>query len=84
MQFGLAEDNLGFGDLLFLYSDGLTEARRGAQFYGEERLFALLSKLNGGPQGILRRVVDDVMLFSGGGLRDDMAVLGLTRAEPSH
>jgi sigma-B regulation protein RsbU (phosphoserine phosphatase) len=83
VQFGLEEARLGFGELLFLYSDGLTEARRGAEFYGEERLFALLSKVDGGPQSILRRVVDDVMVFSGGNMRDDMAVLGLTRAEPS-
>ena len=56
VQFGLAETRLGFGDLLFLYSDGLTEARRGAEFYGEERLFALLSSVDGGPQSVIRRV----------------------------
>ncbi len=82
VQFGLAEARLGFGELLFLYSDGLTEARRGDEFYGEERLLALLSKVRSDPQSVLREVLDDVMLFSGGDLRDDMAVLGLTRAEP--
>ena len=80
VQFGLAEARLGIGELLFLYSDGLTEARRGAELYGEERLFALLSKVDRSPQIVLRRVVDDVMAFSGGKLRDDMAMLGLTRA----
>ena len=82
VQFGLAEARLDLGELLFLYSDGLTEARRGDEFYGEERLLALLSKVDGGAQDILRHVLDDVMLFSGGDLRDDMAMLGLTRAEP--
>lgn len=82
VQFGLAEARLGFGELLFLYSDGLTEARRGDEFYGEKRLLTLLSKLRSDPQSVLREVLDDVMLFSGGDLRDDMAVLGLTRAEP--
>ena len=53
VQFGLAEARLGRGELLFLYSDGLTEARRGDEFYGEERLFALLSKVDGGPQSVL-------------------------------
>ena len=81
VQFGLAEAHLGLGDLLFLYTDGLTEARRGDKLYGEERLFALLSEADGGPQDVLRRVLDDVMLFSGGDLRDDMAALALTRAE---
>jgi GAF domain-containing protein len=80
-QFGLADARLELGDLLFLYTDGLTEARRGDEFYGEERLLALLSKVDSDPRNILREVHDDVMLFSGGDLRDDMAVLGLTRAE---
>jgi Serine phosphatase RsbU, regulator of sigma subunit len=82
VQFGLAETRLGFGDLLFLYSDGLTEARRGAEFYGEERLFALLSNVDGGPQSVLKRVIDDVTVFSAGNFRDDLAVLALAR-EPS-
>jgi GAF domain-containing protein len=80
VQFGLSEARLGLGELLFLYSDGLTEARRGDDLYGEERLLALLSRVGGSPHDILRRVLDDVMLFSGGDLRDDMAVLGLTLA----
>ena len=82
VQFDLAEARLGLGELLFLYSDGLTEARRGDELYGEERLFARLSKLRSDPQNVLREVLDDVMLFSGGDLRDDMAVLALARAEP--
>ncbi len=83
VRFGLAETRLGFGDMLFLYSDGLTEARRGAEFYGEERLFALLSSVDDGPQSVIRRVIDDVTVFSAGNFRDDLAVLGVTRHEPS-
>jgi GAF domain-containing protein len=83
VQFGLAETRLGVGDLLFLYSDGLTEARRGAELYGEERLFALLANLDGGPQRVLTRVIDDVTVFSAGNFRDDLAVLGVARVRPS-
>ncbi len=83
VQFGHAETRLGRGELLFLCSDGLTEARRGSELYGEERLFALLSGVDGGPHEVLRAVLDDVMAFSAGSLKDDLAVLGLTVAEPS-
>lgn len=82
MTFDLAETRLGRGELLFLYTDGLTEARRGDEFYGEERLFALLAGIDGGPQGALSRVLDDALTFSGGRLRDDLALLGLRLAEP--
>jgi len=80
--FEQAETHLEPGELLFLYTDGLTDARGEGQFYGEERLFGLL---NGSGDRSARQIVDDVLgditAFSGGRLRDDLAVLAVRRLE---
>ncbi len=81
VKFGLKKTHVGRGELLFLYSDGLIEARRGVEFYGEERLQSLLRNGGSDPHTVLGHVVDDVVAFSGDGLKDDLAVLGLTLAQ---
>ncbi len=76
-----AETRMGPDDLLFLYTDGLTEARRGADFYGERRLVANLSDLSGKtPPAVIDAVLRDVASFTNAGLRDDLAILALKRA----
>lgn len=65
-------------DLLFLYTDGLTEARCGDEFYGEQRLFDLLSSLAGrSPDDIVESVFEAVVAFTRGNLNDDVAILAL-------
>ncbi len=82
--FEQAETRLEPGELLFLYTDGLTDARREGKFYGEERLFGLL---NGSGDRSGRQVVDDVLgdvtAFSGDRLRDDLAMLAVRRLKQS-
>lgn len=74
------ESCVGVDDLLFLYTDGLTEARRDRELYGEERLFVQLARIcDTGPEEAIRRVVDDVVTFAGGQLDDDVAVLAVKR-----
>lgn len=65
------------GDLLLLYSDGVTEARRGQDQFGEERLRALLAETEPIPQTIVDVVIDAALAHSGGALADDMTVLAL-------
>lgn len=73
---------LGLEDSLFLYTDGLTEARRGKDLYGEERLFASLARsYEQRPRRLMHRVVADMMAYSHGRLRDDLAILAVRRAE---
>ena len=80
-EFGQAEVELGPRDSLFLYTDGLTEARHDREFYGEERLFSLLASASTALVGdAVDEVVADVMSFTGNHLRDDLAILAL-RAE---
>jgi sigma-B regulation protein RsbU (phosphoserine phosphatase) len=68
---------------LFLYTDGLTEARNreGAQF-GTERLLEVL----GQPGYALNDVLDDAIQsaekwVAPGGLKDDVSVLGIARKQ---
>jgi len=75
-----SEATLKPGDLLFLYTDGLTEARRRGHLFGEEALAKALrrhrrSRTVDLPQNIL----NDVLQFSGGVLQDDVAILALKR-----
>lgn len=66
--------------LLFLYTDGLTEARRDHELLGEERVFDWLDKLSDGqPGSAVRSLVQQVLDFTGGRLVDDLALLALRR-----
>ncbi len=80
MGFDEAETHLPPGDLLFLYTDGLTEARAEGELYGERRLFDFLASAGcRGAGEVVGRVLEEVVDFSGNHLRDDMAILALTR-----
>ncbi len=69
---------LGERDVLFLYTDGALEARRDGEFFGQERLEAVLSRWSDPhPEGLLQVVLEEVMAFSGGHLVDDVALLAL-------
>lgn len=75
-----ADTLLSADEVLFLYTDGLTEARRDGAFYGEERLRALLSTLRGRDPGeTVESVLGNVLEFSDGALRDDLALLAIRR-----
>jgi serine phosphatase RsbU (regulator of sigma subunit) len=65
------------GDLLLLYTDGLTEARNAeGSFFGEERLGPLLTELaQSRPSDVVRRLLDEVTSFCGGELKDDLSLL---------
>jgi len=62
---------------LVLYTDGVTEARRGDELYGDERLRATALRHDGSPATVSEEVLRDVLDFQGGSARDDIAVLAL-------
>lgn len=69
---------LAEGETLFLYTDGVIEARKGAQLFGEERLLnVLLGMSECEPQEVVDSVLRDLMSFTGGSLSDDLAILSL-------
>lgn len=77
-----AEAYVSSDDLLFLYTDGLTEARSGRRLFGERRLFDLLVELGPSePDQVVTGVIEAAVQFADGGLHDDLAVLALRRAE---
>jgi serine phosphatase RsbU (regulator of sigma subunit) len=66
------------GVSVVLYTDGVPEARRDGQMYGEERLDELLrrhAKL--GPQELAAAILADCRSFAGGELGDDCALVCL-------
>lgn len=73
------------GDALFLYTDGLTEARREREEFGLDRLQEVVSKTVGMDAADASALIgDEVARFRGGEPHDDIAmlVLGLPRYSP--
>ena len=69
------------GDVLFLYTDGVTEAKNvEGGFYGEQRLEGILSaELPNSPADLCRKVVSSVDAFAAGEPQaDDITVMALT------
>jgi serine phosphatase RsbU (regulator of sigma subunit)/HAMP domain-containing protein len=73
--FGQVEVALEPCDLIVLYTDGVTEARREGELFGEERLRAVVAE-GGSPAEVTQRILSAVQSFSGE-LRDDVAVLAV-------
>jgi serine phosphatase RsbU (regulator of sigma subunit)/HAMP domain-containing protein len=74
------------GDSLVLFTDGVTEARRGKTFYGDERVREFLLENHASPT-FSADLLADVREFVSGELRDDVAILYITiraRPEPEH
>lgn len=66
------------GDCLLLYTDGVTEARSGRSFYGEDRLASALEHRRGFTAGQLASdLVAEVVDFQAGLPRDDIAVIAV-------
>jgi sigma-B regulation protein RsbU (phosphoserine phosphatase) len=68
-------------DLLLLYTDGVTEARRDRTLFGLEGLLPLVAACEHDPATVTAVVVGAVLDFQDGDPRDDIAVLTLGRAE---
>ncbi len=64
------------GDTVMLYTDGVTEARRGNKFFGEGRVRRALSG-GGEPAVVVDRLLSSLDTFAPGNLRDDAAVLAV-------
>jgi hypothetical protein len=67
------------GDVLVLYTDGVTEARRDGVQYGELRLAGFISSLpDVDPHDLPEQIFEEVFNHARGDMADDMAVLALT------
>lgn len=72
------EVTMAAGDLLLLYTDGVIEARREDEWFGEDRLRELLEGCGGmDAAGVTARVQQAVVEFAGGAVGDDVATLAV-------
>ena len=73
-----SETVIGEGSLLLFYTDGITEARRDGDIFGEERLVDSLKRLCNRPVETLPSLLlDEALGFSRGLFRDDAALLAV-------
>jgi phosphoserine phosphatase RsbU/P len=69
---------LEHGDVLVLYTDGVTEARRDGEMFGEDRLVDFV-----GSMGTMRSkkmpdaIFKEVQRYTGGKLSDDVAIVAV-------
>lgn len=67
---------LGEGDIILLYTDGVTEARSDGKFFGEDRVQDAVAS-GGSVDEIVRRLLTLVRRWVHGELRDDVALLAI-------
>jgi sigma-B regulation protein RsbU (phosphoserine phosphatase) len=65
------------GQTLVLYTDGVTEARRRREFFGESQLVAAVEQAGATAEQTVSRVVDEVLAFQDQFPRDDIALVAL-------
>jgi sigma-B regulation protein RsbU (phosphoserine phosphatase) len=65
------------GESLLLYTDGLSEGRKGQQFYGEQRIASVAAASDGSAAALATSLLTDVLAFQGGTARDDIAIVVL-------
>jgi PAS domain S-box-containing protein len=73
-----SEIEMGQGDLLLLYTDGVIEARRDGEFFGQKRLDRLLRRKHVTVDRLPHLILDQLLAFSQGTLSDDVALLALS------
>jgi len=76
-DYATTRGSLTGADSLVLYTDGVTEARRGAEQFGEERLVDAVAALRGGTAQELADGVLAAVTGFAGRLRDDLQVVTL-------
>jgi sigma-B regulation protein RsbU (phosphoserine phosphatase) len=74
-EFPDTEFRLEAGDALVLFTDGVTEGRRGGGFYGVERLVDVVDAHRGGAADVTDAILADVMAYQSDDARDDIAVV---------
>ncbi len=74
------ELRLESGDLVLLYTDGLSEARAGDQLFGEERIANVIRRDPGAhPDVLVKSLLDSAREFARTPITDDIAILAVRR-----
>jgi sigma-B regulation protein RsbU (phosphoserine phosphatase) len=64
-------------DAVVAFTDGVTEARRGDEFFGDEFLHELLARDEPSANGLVAALLERVLDFQSGYPRDDIAIVSL-------
>ena len=82
-QYSVTNVEMNSGDSLFLYTDGLSEARKGEKEYGDERVIRLASELNLlPPKQLIEAFLHNVEDFlSGTSKTDDLTMMVIRRVK---
>ena len=79
-EFSTTRVHLDPGDMLFLYTDGLSEARHGNDEYGADRITALLrQQLGKCPAEVIAACLHDLRRFTDNRLLDDLTLMSIQR-----
>jgi len=79
-EFSATRLHLQAGDMLFLYTDGLSEARRADDEYGVDRVTHLVrQQATRRPAELIAACLDDVRAFADGPPLDDLTLLAIQR-----
>jgi sigma-B regulation protein RsbU (phosphoserine phosphatase) len=63
------------GDAIVLFTDGVTEARSGGNFFGEEGIVGTMNESSASADALAENLLRDVMGFQDGDPRDDIALI---------
>ena len=66
------------GDGLVMFTDGVTEARRDDELYGDERLLTWLRDHPGASAEVTSGLLEEVVVFQAGLPKDDIVILAIT------
>ena len=81
-QFEPAHASLAAGDVLLLYTDGVTEARGPDGLFGDEGIASLLARsTHVSVRGLADHVMKQVADYASGVLSDDVAIMALQRVD---
>jgi sigma-B regulation protein RsbU (phosphoserine phosphatase) len=79
-DFSATRLHLEAGDMLFLYTDGLSEARHADDEYGVDRVTHLVRQQSAsGPAGLIAACLTDLRSFADGPPLDDLTLLAVQR-----
>lgn len=74
------EISMDLGDMVVLYTDGLAEARRGDELFGEDRIATLLRRdPTVAPDVLCKSLLEAARDFAEGPVEDDVAILAVKR-----